>query len=94
VAPDYILHAAGYGGLALTTLRATSGGRWAGLTLKALILAWVIAAGYGASDEWHQRFTPGRTPDLRDVSSDALGAFAALGLVGAWGIMRRKSHVL
>lgn len=91
---DVYLHAFGYGGLALTTIRATAGGRWAGVTLRALILAWLITTGYGATDEWHQASTPGRTPEFRDVGNDAIGALAALGLVGAWGIMKRNSHVL
>ncbi|MGH9385632.1 MAG: VanZ family protein [Vicinamibacterales bacterium] len=92
--PDTILHTVGYAGLAMTTLRATAGGRWSGMTLRAMILAWVIATGYGVSDEWHQSFTPFRTPDLRDVASDAIGSLVGLGLAGAWGIMRRDSHVL
>ena len=92
--PDVYLHSVGYAGLALTTLRATAGGRWAGVTMRALVLAWLISTGYGATDEWHQAYTPGRTPEFRDARNDAIGAFVALGLVGAWGIMKRNSHVL
>ena len=64
------------------------------MTLRAAVLAWAITTAYGATDEWHQSFTPGRSPELRDVRNDAAGAFAAVGLAGAWGIMKRKSHVL
>jgi len=42
------------------------------------ILAICLAVAYAASDEWHQRFTPGRTASIRDVLIDATGA--ALGL--------------
>jgi VanZ family protein len=92
--PDFYLHAVGYAGLALTTLRAIAGGRWGGVTLRAVILAWLIATAYGASDEWHQSFTEGRTSELRDFGNDAIGALAAVSLAGAWGIMKRNSHVL
>ena len=91
---DVVLHVVGYGGLAITAVRATARGRWSGVTIRALGLAWLIATGYGATDEWHQSFTPGRSPEVRDAVNDGIGAAAALGLVGAWGIMRRNSHVL
>jgi VanZ family protein len=31
---------------------------------------------YGASDEFHQRFVPGRTADVLDWLADSLGACA------------------
>lgn len=50
---------------------------------KAMWLAVVIACLYGISDEFHQSFTPGREPTLRDVLIDTLGAsifiFAIIG---------------
>lgn len=36
---------------------------------------------YGLSDEWHQSFVPGRTPDIRDIFVDSVGAMAGLFLV-------------
>ena len=92
--PDTFLHAAGYALLALVTLRATARARWSGVTLKAVVLEWAITTAYGASDEWHQSFTPWRSPELRDIRNDAIGALVAVGAAGAWGIMKRKSHVL
>jgi len=91
---DTFLHTTGYALLALITLRATSGARWSGVTLKAIVLAWAITTAYGATDEWHQSFTPGRSPELRDLRNDAIGACLAVGAAGAWGIMKRNSHVL
>lgn len=83
---DKTLHVVGYGGLALVTLRAVAGGRWSGVTWSAVVIAWAIAALYGVTDEIHQMFTAGRSPELADVGADALGAAAA---VGACGIIRR-----
>lgn len=84
---DTILHTAGYGGLALVLLRALARGRWQGVTIVALALAWAIATVYGATDEWHQMYTPGRHAELRDLRNDATGAVLALGLVEACGRM-------
>jgi VanZ family protein len=88
--PDTALHAIGYGGLALVALRAVAGGRWAGVTLGTLAMAWAISTGYGATDEWHQMHVPGRAAELRDLRNDAAGAFLALGAAGAWGIISRR----
>ncbi|MEZ5284442.1 MAG: VanZ family protein [Vicinamibacterales bacterium] len=75
--PDWLQHGIAYAGLALVTLRATSGGRWRGVGAWAVALAWLCAVAYGLSDEFHQSFVPGRTPDLRDIAADATGAALA-----------------
>ncbi len=41
---------------------------------KAFIFAILIAGLYGLSDEFHQSFTPGREPRIRDVFIDTIGA--------------------
>jgi VanZ family protein len=89
---DTYLHGVAYGGLALVALRAVAGGRWARVTGASLFTAWTIATIYGATDEWHQMFTPGRTAELRDLRNDAVGAIGALALAWAWGTMRRSSR--
>ena len=89
---DTLLHTAGYGGLALCTLRALARGEWRGVTRGALVGAWTIASLYGLTDEWHQMYVPGRNAELRDLFNDALGAVAAVGAAGAWGIMRGPSR--
>ncbi len=38
------------------------------------LAAWVIATCYAATDEFHQMFTGGRSPQVRDVCIDSLGA--------------------
>jgi VanZ family protein len=89
--PDWTQHGVGFGGLALVTLRATSGGRWSGVTLRAVAAAWLITTAYGVADEWHQMFVPTRTADVRDVVADAVGAALALGGAFWWGMIRRSS---
>lgn len=90
--PDTVLHMTGYAGLAVVTLRAVAGGRWSGVTRRALLVAWLIATAYGVTDEWHQMHVPGRTAELRDLGNDATGALLALGVAGAWGIMKAASR--
>jgi VanZ family protein len=38
----------------------------------------IFAILYGASDEFHQSFTPGREPTLRDVIFDTIGSVIAI----------------
>ena len=82
---DTWLHGAGYAGLSLTFVRAFARGEWRGVTRLAVFAAWLCATAYGATDEWHQMYTPGRTAELRDVRNDAVGAALALGVAWAWG---------
>lgn len=54
-------------------------------TVQKSIAVFLIALGfcsfYGATDEWHQSFVIGRTPDILDWLADTLGAgLAMLGL--------------
>ena len=86
---DVSLHEAAYFGLTLLLIRALARGRWAGVTGATLAAAWLIAVGYGVTDEWHQSFVPNRHAELRDLGSDAIGAMAATAVVGAWSIIRR-----
>lgn len=41
---------------------------------KAAVLSIILAILYGASDEFHQSFTPGREPRVRDVLFDTFGS--------------------
>jgi hypothetical protein len=63
--------------------------RWAfdGLP-RATVWAIVLASAFGATDEWHQSFTPGRNPRIDDWATDT--AFAALALFG-WARLRQTS---
>jgi VanZ family protein len=44
----------------------------------------LLAALYAASDELHQRFTPGRSPALGDVAIDVVGSAVGAWLRGWW----------
>lgn len=50
-----------------------------------LLAAIVLAGLFAVTDEFHQSFTPGRTPSAVDVGIDTIGA--ALG-VGIWAWIR------
>jgi VanZ family protein len=84
---DKLAHAAIYLGLALLVLRASGKSplvRCPGPYAQSLILA----ALYGISDEFHQRFVPGRSADVLDWFADVLGAAIAIILVI---ILRKRS---
>jgi VanZ family protein len=71
-------HFAAYFVLALTYLWALTdtSATWA-LKLTAVALCVV----YGLTDEYHQRFVAGRTPDWMDIRNDGIGAALAIGFV-------------
>jgi VanZ family protein len=69
---DKVLHFAAYAGLGATLAYAGAGTALGPLPLIA------IGSLYGASDEIHQSYVPGRTPDLLDWVADTLGAVAGV----------------
>ncbi|MEZ5317641.1 MAG: VanZ family protein [Vicinamibacterales bacterium] len=90
---DLLAHLTAYGGLTLLLVRACAGGRWAGVTTRALTAAWVVAAAWGVSDEIHQMFVPGRSAGPDDWLADATGAALAVivSRAAARGIARRRA---
>ncbi len=87
-------HTIGYGILGGLLLRAFAGGRLSGVTWRRAAAVIMLATIYGVSDELHQWFVPGRSPDVLDVVADFVGATvvvllaAAVVAVGrAWGIL-------
>ena len=83
---DKLLH-----GLAYTVLGAllVPGFRGAGCSARsAVLLAVALASVYGATDEFHQSFVPGRNADVLDWVADTLGA--ALGAAAATTLALRR----
>ena len=78
---DKLLHALEYAALGALLV---PGLRLAGRTPRAaMLLAVALASFYGATDEFHQSFVPGRNADALDWVADTLGA--ALGAAVATG---------
>lgn len=82
---DTVMHMGGYAGLAIVTARAVAGGRWSGVTLRALLITFVITTVHGMSVEVEQMFVPTRFAEWRDVGNDVIGSLAGLVAVWAWG---------
>lgn len=53
--------------------------------------AWALLAvsAFGAADEYHQSFVPGRSPEVADWIADTLGATVAVTFYAGWGAYRR-----
>ncbi len=83
---DKILHGVEYAGLALLLVRAL---HLSGLALgRALAVGVLVASLFGASDEWHQSFVPGRDADPLDWAADTTGAL--LGGAAAAAFLRAR----
>ena len=78
---DKVLHLGTYALLGITVFHAFADGRFERLTLGRAIWAVLFCILYGISDEFHQSFVPGRTPDAMDLVMDALGAAIGVGTV-------------
>lgn len=78
---DKVIHLVLYGILAWLAMR----GRAAGPPAAWII--WLLCVAYGASDEAHQLFVPGRFASVWDLAADALGALLAVLL---YGVVSRK----
>jgi VanZ family protein len=84
-------HMAAYAGLAILAVRALGGGLPCRVVWRVAWLALVIAAGYGAFDELHQLFVPGRTGELLDWYADVSGAVIGIGACWLWGMIAIRS---
>jgi VanZ family protein len=93
-ASDKSGHALAYAGLGVFVVRAFAGGLPRRVTPGVALAALALTIGYGASDEIHQAFVPGRTADVADLYADAGGAIAATAACWAWGIIRFRPHRL
>ena len=83
---DKVLHLFEYAGLAALFGRALLG-EGLGWTASFVVAA-LLAAAYGATDEYHQLFVPLRSGELRDWLVDVLGA--SLGAAVVFAFKRRS----
>ncbi|MBF0445276.1 MAG: VanZ family protein [Magnetococcales bacterium] len=85
---DKVFHATAYGLLAFLALRVASS--FAEIP-NSYLWAWLYGLAYGASDEWHQSFVPGRYADIWDWVADVFGATVVLVTIY---ILRRRKAIL
>jgi VanZ family protein len=84
---DKLLHFGAYAVLAGFAVGALARAHLAALRRVAAV-GILIAAAYGATDEWHQSYVPGRDADPFDWAADAVGAIA--GAAAMTVILRRR----
>jgi VanZ family protein len=78
---DKVVHFSVYGLLGTLACRAIAGSRGAWWALAAV-------SAYGATDEWHQYFVPGRSSELADWVADTAGAAIAILMYRRWTAYR------
>lgn len=82
---DKLLHAAEYLPLGFLLARVVG----AGSPADALV-AWGAAVLFGASDEFHQSFVPGRDASVWDLAADAVGAGLGVWACRVWAALRAR----
>lgn len=88
---DKLYHIFAYGGLTFLLIRALSLSCATRTSTSLALWAAILAIVYGASDEFHQAFTPDRMMSVYDLLADATGASA---VAGVWLRIRRRQPVL
>ena len=86
---DWMAHGVEYFGLgAIVTSAAAVTWPWSGVACGGFAVA--LGAGYGVSDEFHQRFVPGRQCDIRDWTADVVGSALGAGALLTWRRLRKS----
>ena len=80
-------HMIGYALLAIACFLAAYGNTKN--VIRSVVLSLCLAIVYAASDEYHQSFTPGRSPSVTDVGIDAAGAVIGVGITALIIKLRR-----
>jgi len=78
-AAQNLLHVPVFGVLTWLWWRSLQG--WINQPRQALLMAFLLATGYGILDEWHQLHVPGRYASFTDILLNTLGALASLWLI-------------
>ena len=82
---DKLVHATMYAVLAWLTARGATA------SVRAGIIVFTAVAAFGALDEWHQRFIPGRMSDAADLVADVIGA--GVGVLAFQSAHRRRESL-
>ena len=88
---DKILHACAFGCFAFAFSYWLDCGMWKIKPAACILIVCIAAACYGASDEIHQIFVPGRDASVYDWFADCTGALAA-SLVRTALMRQKKAH--
>jgi len=83
-------HMAGYALLGIACFLAAYGDNKK--IARSVILSLCVSIVYAASDEFHQSFTPGRSPSIMDVGIDTVGAIIGIGITIFIIKKRRRPH--
>jgi VanZ family protein len=85
---DKPTHSLAYTFLGVLIVRALAGGLGMRIAASTALLGILLTTAYGATDEIHQMFVPGRYADWADLVADGVGG--AIGAVVCWlcGIIR------
>ena len=84
---DKLLHMTAYALLGALFFRALATGRFSRNLKLAAVLSILFSSLYGVSDEIHQAFVPGRSPETADALADFAGSI--LGTAGGWFLFKR-----
>jgi VanZ family protein len=88
---DKVAHLSAFGVLAASTEIAWRHTHPELPLLRRLVVIFILVAIFGASDEFHQYFVPGRSCDLFDWMADAAGGALGLALACLPLLWQRKS---
>lgn len=93
-APDYFAHGLAYAVLGALLTHALAGGRIDRMTWRLALMATVIGALYGVTDEFHQWFVPGRFASVSDLIADAIGTAVGATAAAAVGSGARRTGLV
>lgn len=87
---DKHAHMAAYAVLAATLAWGLTDRALRRISWTTVVVVIVLCALYGASDEFHQGFVPGREVSALDLAADTAGAAIAAAALRAWAIIRLR----
>ena len=85
---DKLVHFSMYAVLAALLTRYVLDGR---VAVRAAIVSVACVTAFGAADEWHQRFIPGRSTEFADWVADTLGAVVGVAVVVSVHAVRKTA---